>query len=323
MLLALFVLLSLASAQTAQDCTQFCTDYMATCMPLATMNDIYTDMNACQDECMKYPNDPNCDGTTVCAGNTFGCRRYHLNVAMNTTADPTNPMTHCPHTTPLSSPTANISATNALSGTVCATAVPNAMQNGLVADFCNTVTNAAVCGGYLGGLTEDKCVAFYQHVEGAMDTAHYPDGTNIKFPLTAVSGLGLPCRRYHAQVARADPNPHCMHALFGDDGCGSTCQTYCMLLEQVCPTFYDMATCESDCAEIPEPTDWMSITGKDIGCRIYHMSVASMSAAANTDHCPHASIESTPDTCGESGAATATFSALLIAALAVVTKFSS
>jgi hypothetical protein len=326
MLLALFALFAIASAQTAADCTQFCNDYNTTCMMLSTGNDVYSTMQACQDECMKYPVDANCpDGSdaTMCAsGNSFGCRRYHLNVAMSNASDPSLAMTHCPHTTPLSSPSASITATDALTGTVCKTMVNGTTQNGLIADFCNQVTGT--CGNYLQGITMDTCVHFYSHVGGATDVSNYPDGSNRKFPVAATTGSGLPCRRYHIQVARSAGNApeHCPHALMGAGGCGTTCETYCAMGMAICPSMFD-ANCEADCAaKVPVAVDYAVTTNKDIVCRIYHLSVASTSAANAVTHCPHTTIQSTADTCGSS-ASTVSFSALLIVALAMITKFSA
>jgi len=330
-LFALFALFSVVSAQTATDCTAFCTDYNMTCMGVAPANDIYMDMTACEKECMKFPMVASCatgditDPTNCGSGNSWGCRRYHLNVAMDT-ADPTNPATHCPHTTPLSSPTADITAADAITMTQCGTLVNGTTaKNGLVADFCNQATT--VCNSYLGGLDVSKCVPFYSHVSGNTDVANYPNGVNRKFPLVSTPGNGLPCRRYHVQVARestgASINDHCVHALFGDGACGTTCETYCQMGESICPNDFD-ANCMTDCTnKVPEPVDFAVITNKDLVCRIYHMSVASQSAANAADHCSHATIMSTPETCGEDGAASLSISAFFIAALALITKFSS
>jgi hypothetical protein len=213
--------------------------------------------------------------------------------------------------------------TNAVTDTVCGTMVNGTMgKNGLVADFCNQVTS--VCNGFLGGLNVGKCVPFYSHIGGAMDVSHYPNGA-IKFPLVSPDSLTqLPCRRYHAQVARGSTgtsiDEHCIHALFGDGACGTTCETYCALGEAICPDMFD-TNCMTDCAnKIPAPINYKVINNHDLVCRIYHMSVASQSDALNAAHCPHATVMSTPDTCG---AASLSISALLIAALALITKFSS
>jgi hypothetical protein len=332
MLFALFALFSVVSAQpTATDCTAFCTDYNATCMGLAAANDIYTDMTACQDECLKFPNDQNCvdgvDATLCASGNSWGCRRYHLNVAMVAG----NEVTHCPHTTPLSSPTSTITATDALTGTVCKTtynALNSTGQNGLVADFCNQVTSA--CGEWLNTLDMAKCISYFYWITEATNVASYPDGTNRKFPLPNINGVGLPCRRYHAQVARGSPaaaTDHCKHALFGADACGSPCQQLCSMGPAICPNHFD-ANCMADCAsKVPVAVDatYKNVTNRDVVCRLYHLAVASESAQLNTDHCSHASILSTADTCATQGggAATLSVSAFFIAALALLTKFSS
>jgi len=335
-LFALFALFSVGSAQTATQCTQFCMDYNVTCMGLSTQNDIYATMEACEAECMQFPVDMACqtgdinDAANCASGNSYGCRRYHLSVANDTSVLPGNPATHCPHTTPLSAPTADntitVSPNNSVTDTVCGTQVNGSSgllgKNGLVADFCNQVTD--VCNSFLGGLNMGKCVATYSHIGGATDVANYPNGA-IKFPIGSPNGATeLPCRRYHAQVARGSTGTavgeHCIHALFGDGACGTTCETYCTLGAAICPTMFD-TNCMTDCANtVPAPINYAEITNHDLVCRIYHMTVAAQSAALNTDHCPHATIMSTPDTCG---AASLSISALLIAALALITKFSS
>jgi len=277
--------------------------------------------------------DANCpdgsDAVACAAGNSWGCRRYHLNVAMdNTTAG--NDVTHCPHTTPLSSPTSDITAAAALTGTVCNTHIngtsPGLTQNGLVADFCNQVTSA--CSAWLNTLDMPKCVSYYSHITGATDVANYPDGTNRKFPVAPITGAGLPCRRYHAQVARVNPTnaqEHCKHALFGADACGSPCDQLCSMGPAICPASFNsncMADCTSKVHAAVDP-DYKVVTHNDIVCRLYHLAVASESDQLNTDHCAHATIASTTDTCAMGGAATLSVSALLIAALALITKFSS
>jgi hypothetical protein len=331
MLLALFALFAVASSQNQADCTQFCADYNVTCMGLASANDIYKDMQACMNECMMFPMDINCplgdvNNPSACgSGNSYGCRRYHLNVANMST---TNAPIHCPHSTPLSSPTADITATDALTGTYCNTTVMGQMQNGLLSDFCNQVVNPRVCQSYLNGLTESTCVEFYGHLMGTTDVSNYADGTARQFPLAAVSGNTLACRRYHVQVARdsGDTATHCPHALMGGTtgGCSSDCEFYCAMGTLICPSQFNSATCMSDCAtKVPAAMNYTIINNKDVVCRMYHLSVASQSAANANMHCPHTSIMSTTDTCGTGGAAGLSFSALLIAALALVTKFAS
>jgi len=304
-------------------------------MGLNAANDVYTDMTACENECMKYPIDSNCvdgvDPTACASGNSWGCRRYHLNVAMDTTTAG-NDVTHCPHTTPLSSPTSSITAAGALTGTVCKstfTALNSTGQNGLVADFCNQVTSA--CASWLNTLDMAKCVSYFYWVTDATDVSMYPDGTNRKFPLPNINGVGLPCRRYHAQVARGSATAatdHCKHALFGADACGSPCQQLCSMGPAICPNHFDAATCMSDCAssKVPAAVDstYKNVTNRDVVCRLYHLAVASESPQLNADHCSHASIASTADTCANlAGAATLSVSAIFIAVLALLTKFSS
>jgi hypothetical protein len=198
-------------------------------------------------------------------------------------------------------------------------------QNGFLADFCNQVVTT--CSAYLSGMTYQTCVQFYSHTAGLTDLSTYPDGTSRKFPMMAATGATLPCRRYHIQVARVPANTmeHCPHALFGAGSCSTNCETYCMLGKAICPTQFTMtqADCESSCANLPTVSDYTVISNKDVVCRMYHLSVAVQNAANNAEHCPHTSIMSTGATCGSGADGTASFSALLIAALALVTKFAS
>jgi len=233
----------------------------------------------------------------------------------------------------LSSPTTDITVSTAYTGTVCKTvfneSTPAAGQNGLVADFCNQVV--PTCSAWLNNLDMQKCVSYFSHVTGATDTSVYPDGVNRKFPVAATTVAGLPCRRYHAWVAAsatANVDEHCPHALFGADVCGTPCEQLCSMGPAICPASFDTATCMSDCAsKVATAVDpnYQVITNNDIVCRLYHLAVASESAELNAGHCSHATIASTTDTCamGSGGAATLSVSALFLAALALITKFSS
>jgi hypothetical protein len=334
MLLALFVLFSVASAQTQSQCTAFCDDYNTTCMGLAAGNDIYSTMQTCIDECMHYPMDSNCPNgditqAAVCgSGNSYGCRRYHLNVAKSNASDPSVAMTHCPHTTPLSSPSLSLTAADALTGTVCKSMINATMtglvpQNGLLADFCNQVTTT--CSAYLNGISLTACSQFYTNSGALTDLSNYPDGVTRKFPIqgpATPSGNNLACRRYHIYVARTAGNAqeHCPHALFGAGSCGTNCEVYCAMGRAICPSQFT-TDCETQCATLPAVTDYVMTSNKDVVCRMYHLSVAAQGASQNADHCPHTSIVSTAATCGS--ASTASFSALLVAALALITKFAS
>jgi hypothetical protein len=171
-----------------------------------------------------------------------------------------------------------------------------------------------------------KCTSYYYYIAGANDVSHYPDGVAQKFPLISVTVPGLPCRRYHAQVARVNDvnaKEHCKHALFGADACGSPCEQLCSMGPAICPGHFD-SNCMADCAQLPVAVDpdYKDVNNKDLVCRLYHLAVSATSAQNNADHCSHASVNSTLETC-RAGAATLSVSAFFIAALALITKFSS
>jgi hypothetical protein len=211
------------------------------------------------------------------------------------------------------------------------------MVNGLLADFCNQVVAPGTCSAYLNGLTMTTCIRVYQYVGGITDTSMYPGAGGRKFPLnaTAATVTELPCRRYHASVARTSANNsaiHCPHALFGDGQCGSTCQTYCNVVMGVCTganSQYNgssaMSDCMSACGGFRVSTDYLNniTSGNTAQCRVYHASVATGSAALAMTHCPHTGASGggvCVDAAG-GGAAGVSASFVVVAALAVLAKF--
>jgi len=353
MVVAFLLFLVAASAQSQSDCMAFCTDYMATCANTTTMMstnyiyDIYNQTQDCINECLWYPTDSGCtDGSsaTACAtGNSYGCRRYHLNVAMMSAG---NAYTHCPHATPLSPQTTDLMATNgsAINGTICVSlsaftnAYPAAMPNGLLADFCNQVApSGGSCSGYLGGLNTQKCISMYQFVTGTTDVSMYPGAMGRRFPLNATSSsqTSLPCRRYHASVARNAGNAavHCPHALFGNGTCGNDCDTYCNVIMGVCTgtnaqyngtsSMTAQQQCMSACGNFRIDYDYMNTNNSNtVQCRMYHISVATTNAAAAVTHCPHAGPTGAM-TCvdAKSGATGISASFVVVAVLAVLAKY--
>jgi hypothetical protein len=292
MLAVVFVaLLAVVSAQ--KDCTSFCTDYLATCNSAVPAGfPVYTDAAGCMAECNAWPVDPSClDGVnaTLCgAGNSWGCRRYHLNVAMT---DAASAATHCPHATPLGPFTTDLTAANALTGpcTTASDTAKNIVQNGLLDEFCDNLITT--CGQYLT-TSIDQCLSTFRYLPGAMDASYQPNGTT-KFPLTnPTSGFNMPCRGYHLTVARSNPAAHCVHAVTGDDACGSNCDAFCALVMGACTgtnvQYSTTAACMTACGAWPATNATMITSGNSVFCRFYHASVASTSASNAATHCPHA-----------------------------------
>ncbi len=80
----------------------------------------------------------------------------------------------------------------------------------------------------------------------------------------------------------------------GDGGVPANCKDYCTLVQATCGgtasangQYLDQATCEKMCAKYPAG-DAGAMAGNSFACRAYHASVASLSAANATTHCPHA-----------------------------------
>lgn len=70
------------------------------------------------------------------------------------------------------------------------------------------------------------------------------------------------------------------------------CNAYCTAMLSVCTgamngQYLDNATCLSMCANFPKGT-LNDVSGDTLGCRIYHVTVASQSAMNANTHCPHA-----------------------------------
>jgi hypothetical protein len=114
----------------------------------------------------------------------------------------------------------------------------------------------------------------------------YPEGAQ-----SDTSGNTLGCRLYHAGAASADAATHCKHAgPAGVGTCGSSCEGYCNMMLEFCPSEYqDAADCTTTCAGFEGATgptyDSSMSAGSTLQCRIYHASAASLDAAT---HCKHA-----------------------------------
>ncbi len=82
-------------------------------------------------------------------------------------------------------------------------------------------------------------------------------------------------------------------AAVGDGAPPADCKSYCTLVQATCVTasangqYLDQLTCEAMCAKFPKG-DAGATAGNSFACRAYHASVAAMSGANATTHCPHA-----------------------------------
>ena len=119
------------------------------------------------------------------------------------------------------------------------------------------------------------------------------------------------CRTKHAQYAALAANDgeaaqvaaHCRHAgPTGGDVCGRWCDVYCDAALHICqtdPLYEEIEQCRGVCEGISDEGLPGDTVGNSVQCRIYHLGAASDGGVAEVAHCPHASVESTPDTCGD------------------------
>src|SRR5262245_35922113 len=81
---------STTTTTVATLCDTFCSIVAANC---TGVNQVYADDNACQTACAQFPTSGNPGDTS---GDTVQCRIYHAQAAAG------SPVTHCPHTQPIS-----------------------------------------------------------------------------------------------------------------------------------------------------------------------------------------------------------------------------
>jgi hypothetical protein len=106
------------------------------------------------------------------------------------------------------------------------------------------------------------------------------------------------CRLRNAELAPAEPETYCPIAGPGGNGvCGSNCEGYCTLMQQICPsmftsTFATLTGCKTQCdASIPDLGGYSIAikSGDSLQCRLYHLGAATLDPGL---HCPHAAGES-------------------------------
>jgi hypothetical protein len=114
-----------------------------------------------------------------------------------------------------------------------------------------------------------------------------------------MGGNTVNCRIYHGGTpAMMMPGEHCAHAGPGGAGvCGSNIESLCAIAAKVCPTEHpNVAKCMTDYAAVKdmEPYDASDTSGDTLACRLYHLTVASSSAANAATHCAHTVAAANP-----------------------------
>lgn len=161
----------------------------------------------------------------------------------------------------------------------------------------------AACAGYCASVTASCSAANAQYAsEAACNTYCARARTAPEFwsegTAGATGGNAVACRTTHAGLATSNAALHCPHAgPSGGNACGDWCENYCDLALAACTganqLFADRATCLTQCATLPATGVPNATSGNTVQCRIYHLGVASSSAANATVHCPHGSVTPT------------------------------
>jgi hypothetical protein len=263
-------------------CDNYCDMVKANCgwsPAAAAHNYLYKSRDECMKVCMVLPISDGVivDMTTflptfedITSGNSVGCRRYHASVIRSgEVLNAESAAVHCPHT---------------------------GKRGG-----------DGVCGGdcdYYCSLMNYHCIGpnaqFADQAECLAACNFYPADGSYADPVST-SGNNRQCRIYHAEVAggivgtggASAQAVHCPHAgQFGGDGvCGTSCQHFCDQAMSICADdnaiFASQAQCEEKCGALSSQ-DTAVTTGDTLGCRMYHLGVASKAEANKKIHCPHA-----------------------------------
>ncbi len=168
----------------ALSCEDYCADEAKSCTKDLLQ---FTDTATCVAVCKSYP----VGKTSDMAGDTLGCRTYHVTVAGSS---PTNAKTHCWHSGPTGGDDNNTDTTEGVCGDACEA-------------FCDL--EAVACTGadqQYASKSEcmTACHAFPKPVAATYDVA------------TAVASHDFFCYMYHLNAAAVDPTTHCQHTKVGN-----------------------------------------------------------------------------------------------------------
>ena len=169
-------------------------------------------------------------------------------------------------------------------------------------------------GGGVGGGPAVTCDTYCADVMSNCtgDNAQFGDDTACKAVCAtyaagaagAMDGASLACRAYHGGApATSAPGTHCPHAgPLGGGICGTVeCDNFCTIVDAICgkqatPPYASKDACMTACADFPGtgavPYNAGAVAGDSLACRMYHLTVASTSAAMAGVHCPHTVADS-------------------------------
>lgn len=166
-----------------------------------------------------------------------------------------------------------------------------------------------------GGASEELCREYCGKVmancieaNAVYDTEATCMGVCMKLPAGDTEqpeGNTVACRIAQAELAAGrEPNVHCPFAGPGGgdpgngSGCGTDCESYCMLLEKTCPSEYDtVVDCEAACQGFVAKPGFDVIEdrqGDSIECRLIQLSAATLDPDTRCSNAQPSPIVDTP-----------------------------
>lgn len=147
-------------------------------------------------------------------------------------------------------------------------------------DYCNTVDNN--CTGDNQVYAEGTCLGICAKLAPGNPSEPANDDT-------------VACRARFAEAAASAPTENCVAAGPGGGGtCGSDCESYCTLLEGICPAEYNIVPdCVAKCAALEDKKTFNVVhdhEGDTVQCRLVHLGAATKDPET---HCQHAQFQST------------------------------
>jgi hypothetical protein len=181
--------------------------------------------------------------------------------------------------------------------------------------FAGVTTTTTSGAGSTGGGAAASCSQYCANIMAAcqgMFSAQYPSmascmGSCAAFPPGKPGdqmGHSLACRASYAADAKKSDYPACIHAgpTGGDKdqtddtlgACGNACEGFCDIALKTCAgpnqVFKDRADCQAVCMAMPPLNSAYSISDtlkatNNLGCRMYHLTVAATDTASAATHC--------------------------------------
>jgi hypothetical protein len=169
----------------------------------------------------------------------------------------------------------------------------------------------ALCSQYCSQISQ-KCTAAPQYDDARPSECeslcrHFPRAEG-----ESPTGNNFECRLARVTSASGERSDCFAAGRGGDDVCGSPCDSYCSLMQALCPAHFsefdagesladDVAACQSDCSRLSDRRDYdPTLGGEDefdervatVQCRLWHLGSAAIEVeqfgTLDNSHCDHA-----------------------------------